>query len=136
MSISPQKFREILFQLLYSSDFIGGEEKEIIPMLMGQLSVTKKVVTEACAVRVKVEAKLPLIDERIKEHSKEYGFDRIPRVERNILRLGVYELLFSSDIPPKVAISEAIRLSRKFSTPESAAFINAILDAIFHATAQ
>jgi transcription antitermination protein NusB len=48
-----------------------------------------------------------------------------------VLRLALYEMLHDDQIPPKVAIAEAIRLSRKFSTPESSSFINAILDAIY-----
>jgi N utilization substance protein B len=66
----------------------------------------------------------------IAETSKEYELNRIPRVERNLLRLGAYEICYS-DVPPKVAINEAVRLTKKFATDESGNFINAILDAIF-----
>jgi N utilization substance protein B len=52
-------------------------------------------------------------------------------VERNLLRLGAYEIYFSKSVPPKVAISEAVRLARKFASSESANFINAILDALY-----
>ena len=71
------------------------------------------------------------IDQSITTHSKEYEFDRIPRVEKNLIRLGVFEMKYSKETPPKVAISEAIRLARKFATHESAKFVNAILDAIY-----
>ena len=130
MSISPQKNREIIFQLLYSDDF-GGAEEEIIEMLMSQLSVTKRIVREANLFKNQILERKDAIDELIKEYSESYAFERIPRVERNLLRLGIYELLFSKAVPPKVVIAEAIRLSRKFSTPESAAFINAILDEVY-----
>ena len=63
--------------------------------------------------------------------SLNYDFDRIQTVTKNILRLAVFELFFDPSIPPKVAIAEAIRLSRKFSTPESAAFVNALLDHLY-----
>jgi transcription antitermination protein NusB len=129
MPISPQKFREIVFQLLYSDDFGGCAE--VAEMLMTQLAVTKKVVREAGEVREKILEKKPKIDELIRKHSESYDFERILRVERNVIRLGVYEILFSPDIPPKVAIAEAIRLTRKFATPEAAAFVNAVLDSIY-----
>lgn len=129
MPISPQKFREIVFQLLYSDDFGGGEE--VVEMLMAQLAVTKRIVREACVTKEKILEKKGEIDEVIRKNSEAYDFERIPRVERNVLRLGLYELLFSSDIPPKVAIAEAIRLSRKFATAEAATFVNAVLDAIY-----
>jgi transcription antitermination protein NusB len=129
MPISPQKNREILFLLLYSDDFGGGED--VTDIVMAQLAVTKRVVREAQALKDKVLEKKDAIDALIKEHSASYEFERIPRIERNVLRLGVFELMFASDIPPKVAIAEAIRLTRKFATPESSTFVNAILDSIY-----
>nr|NGX48373.1 hypothetical protein [Chlamydiota bacterium] len=59
-----------------------------------------------------------------------YELERISRIERSILRLGLYELLYT-DLPDKVAITEAIRLTRKFATAEGGAFVNALLDAIY-----
>jgi N utilization substance protein B len=129
MSISPQKFREIIFQLLYSDDFGGCAE--VAEMLMAQLTVTKKVVRKAYEIKEKILEKKIEIDALICKHSESYEFERIPRIERNVIRLGTYEILFSSDVPPKVAIAEAIRLTRKFATPEAATFVNAILDSIF-----
>ena len=82
----------------------------------------------------KVEKRISGLDEQIGKASIEYAFDRIQVVERNILRLGLYEILFDDEVPPKVAISEAIRLARKFGTPEAASFINAILDNIYKLT--
>ena len=78
-----------------------------------------------------IQTKLQTIDQMIVETAKEYEFDRIPRVERNLLRLGTFEIYFSKTVPPKVAIDEAVRLARKFSSAESAGFINAILDALY-----
>lgn len=129
MPISLQKFREVVFHLLYSSDFGGGGEAEIVPLIMQQLTVTKSAVREARVLLDKILEKQDLIDVLIKEQSREYDFERIPRIERAILRLGIYELLFSTTVPPKVAIAEGIRLARKFATPESATFVNAVLDA-------
>lgn len=129
LNLSPQKFREIIFQLLYSDDFGGGEG--IIEMIMAQLCVTKRIVREAAIYKNKICEKKAELDEIIKTHAESYEFERIPRIERNVLRLGVFELLFAPDVPPKVAIAEAIRLSRKFATVEAATFVNAVLDAIY-----
>lgn len=131
MPISLQKFREVVFHLLYSADFGGCGEAEIVPLIMQQLVVTKSTVREARVILDKILEKLGTIDTLIKELSKEYDFERIPRIERAILRLGLYEMLFSAKVPAKVAIAEAIRLSRKFATPQSAAFVNAILDGFY-----
>lgn len=128
MPASLQKNREILFYLLYSADFGGDEES--CALIMQQLTVTRGEVRRAQEQMNAVHEKRAEIDQLIKECSKEYDFDRIGRVELTILRLCSFELLFST-VPPKVAIAEAIRLSRKFATPESAAFVNAVLDTIY-----
>ncbi len=130
MALSPQKFREIVFQLLYSHDFLLGEEEDMIDFMMEQLSVTKKSMKEAQEKHQKISSHILEIDEYIRRFSTSYNLERIGRVEKNILRLGVYELCYQEIVPAKVAIAEAIRLTRKFSTPESGSFINAVLDSI------
>ena len=131
MPIPKQKFREIVFQFLYSQDVGEGSEAAMIALFTKELSVTRKAVQEAIARAKEVNRHLAAIDEHIKRASTSYSFERIQSVERNILRLGVFELLFDDTIPPKVAIAEGIRLARKFGTPESATFVNALLDAIY-----
>ncbi len=129
MPLSPQKFREIVFQLVYSEDF--GGDGEIVEMLMAQLAVTKRVVREASVFSAKVVQKKKSLDEVVRVHSEQYDLERIPRIERNAIRLGLYELLYCPDLPPKVAIAEAIRITRKFATAEAANFVNAILDSVY-----
>ena len=128
MALSNQKFREIVFQLLFGLDFSSPIEEDTSEMLMQQLAVPKSTLREAQARAQMMVERLPEIDRKIASHSQEYEFDRIPRVERAILRLGVFELFHDAEIPPKVAIAEAIRLARKFATAEAASFINAVLD--------
>lgn len=131
MAIPQQKFRELVFQLLYSSDLGDPDEEELVPLMMKELSMTKKIVKMGVDRLHAIRARLPEIDALIRKTTQSYSFERIQTIERNVLRLGVYEMLFDADIPEKVAISEAIRLTRKFSTHESAHFINAILDTIY-----
>lgn len=131
MALPPQKFREIVFQLLYSSDLGFSQEKDIVELIMGELSVTKKNVMTAQSRAAAIETHLAEIDETISKTATSYEFDRIQSVERNILRLGAYEILFDKDIPSVVAIAEAVRLAKKFGTPESASFVNAVLDVIY-----
>lgn len=131
MALPPQKFREIVFQILYSSDFPSPETEETALMLMGELKVTKKAVLEAKEKVNQIVANLVEVDEKITNYSMDYTFDRISRVEKTILRLAIFELLFDSSLPPLVAIAEAIRMTRKFGTPESAHFVNAVLDRVY-----
>jgi N utilization substance protein B len=131
MAIAPQKLREIVFQLLYSRDMADAESADLLPLMMHELAVTRRIVQQALDRVDLIRAELPTIDQQIGDMASSYEFERIPRVERNILRLAVFELLYDPSVPPKVAIAEAIRLTRKFATPEAATFINAVLDAIF-----
>lgn len=131
MAITQQKLREIVFQLLYSYDFAQNSPDEMIPFLMAYYAIPKKALFIAEEKKKLIVSKLPEIDALIAETSLAYEFSRISRIEKNILRLGLFEIYFSEDIPDKVSISEAIRLARKFSTPEGATFVNAILDILY-----
>ncbi|MEK0446150.1 MAG: utilization substance protein B-like protein [Verrucomicrobiota bacterium] len=70
------------------------------------------------------------VDETIIRYAKNYELHRIAAVDRNILRLAVYELLHSAEVPPVVAIHEAIEIAKKFGTEDSSRFVNGILDRI------
>lgn len=70
------------------------------------------------------------IDERISTASIGWDLDRMPGVDRNALRIGIWEILWRSDVPDQVAISEAIDLVRELSTDESPAFVNGVLSSI------
>ena len=70
------------------------------------------------------------IDEHIKRHVKNWDFNRIAAVDRNIMRLAIFEMLHREDIPPVVSINEAVDIAKKFSTHESGKFVNGILDQV------
>jgi N utilization substance protein B len=70
------------------------------------------------------------IDEKIKSHAKNWDLHRIATVDRNIMRLAIYEMLHREDIPPVVSINEAVDIAKKFSTQDSGKFVNGILDKI------
>ncbi len=125
-----QKFREIVFQFLYSRDFEKCDWEAIEPLVMRQLLIPKRAAREAKAKAEAIWEKCEELDQKIAEKSSNYDLKRVPRVELTILRLGAFELLFS-DLPPKVAISEAIRITRKYATVEGATFVNAVLDALY-----
>jgi N utilization substance protein B len=74
-----------------------------------------------------VQAHRERIDELLAEYSQGWTLDRMPAVDRNILRIGVYELFWAPDVPDAVAISEAVLLARDLSTDESPAFVNGLL---------
>ena len=77
-----------------------------------------------------MNAHLDEIDERIRRYCENYELRRISGVDRNVLRLAIYEMLFRDDIPPVVSINEAIELAKKFGGAESGRFVNGILDRV------
>lgn len=70
------------------------------------------------------------IDERIKKHAQNWDLHRMAVVDRNVLRLAIYEMLFRDDIPPVVSINEAVDIAKKFSTEDSGKFVNGLLDKV------
>jgi len=131
MALVKKKFREIVFQILFSNIFSDVDERAVVPFIMNQIKTTKKNTLLALNYVNKIVSSLEKIDPEIKKVSSSYDLDRINKVEITILRLALYEMLFDEEIPCKVAISEAIRLTKKFAGAKSSSFINAILDAIF-----
>ena len=132
MSIDKYKFRELVFQLLFSNNFMKVEnEDEIISFMMKKLKVTRKNVKLAVDYVNEILEKKDFIDGIIKKQKLSHDFDRISKVELNVIRLAVFELFFKKDLDHKIIISEAIRLCKKFSTKNSVSFINAIVDSIY-----
>jgi len=129
MALPQQKFREMVFQMLYSLDIGASKEEDLVALMMNELTATKKTCREGYLRAKKIWDNHESLDVIIGSSASSYSFERIHTVERNILRLALFEIIYDAQIPPKVAITEAIRLARKFSTPEAAAFVNAILDA-------
>lgn len=101
MSITQQKKREIVFLVLYSQDIAHEEFSKTIPMLMEQLSVTRRNVLDAQKRAEKIADVRIEIDGRIAQVSHAYELERIQLVEKNILRLGIFELFYDPTIPPK-----------------------------------
>lgn len=75
-------------------------------------------------------AHLPEIDAKIKQYTENYDIGRLSAVDRNVLRLAIYEMLHRDDIPPVVSINEAIELAKRFGGSESGRFVNGILDRV------
>jgi N utilization substance protein B len=130
MALSLKKFREIVFQLLYSRSFEKSEKEAAVFLAMRTNAVPKSTMRKAADLVEAVWAVIEVLDNEIAQNAKDYEFERISRVEKSILRLGLYELLYT-DLPPKVSIAEAVRLTKKYATQEGANFVNALLDQLY-----
>jgi N utilization substance protein B len=123
--------REMALQLLYELDVRGDADPSTAAddFWRGR-TVPEDVRALADAIVRGVKANQPKIDELITRFAEHWELDRMAVVDRNILRAGIFELLWTIDVPPKVAINEALEIARRFSTEESTRFINGILDRV------
>jgi transcription antitermination protein NusB len=119
------KARKRALDLLYEADLRG----EPVLELLGQRSAeaSPPVVPYADRLVRGVQEHRDRIDELLAAHAEDWTLDRMPAVDRNILRIGAYELLWAHDVPDGVAISEAVQLARSLSTEASPAFVNGLL---------
>ncbi len=126
--------RELALQFLFMMDFHDEAYREELAEFLGEALDGKPGADEgkAYAERVidGVRANRQEIDDLLREAARNWELERMAGMDRNALRIGVYELLFADDIPMRVAINEAIELAKRYSTEASGSFVNGILDRI------
>jgi N utilization substance protein B len=123
-----RKARELAIQILYQIEMKGSEPKEVLDLFWKSeetLPDVRQFTTELVEGTYRNRKE---IDQLIERHSIHWRLSRMAAVDRNILRLGIYELLYLHDVPTSVTLNEAIEIAKKFGTEDSSAFINGILD--------
>ena len=126
-----RKAREIALQVLYQLDVLKIDSKEGIDLFWEHFSAPDDAREFASELIEGTWSRRDEIDRLISTCSENWSLERMARVDRNILRLAVYELLYGQGIPPKVALNEAIDLGKEFGSENSGSFINGILDALY-----
>ncbi len=122
--------RELALQLMYQLDLRGVEVLDEVDGYLRQNSGDPEVLAFARGLLLGAWEQKAQIDARIEEVAKNWQLKRMAAIDRNILRLATYELLFRDDVPPLVTINEAIDIAKKYSTKNSGPFVNGILDNI------
>ena len=124
--------REIALQVLYQIDISEGTTEEMFNIFWDHFTppddlkeFSQKIVSGVC----QHEEEIDVIIEHYSEH---WRLKRMTIVDRNILRLAIFELMFCDDIPPKVVLNEAVELGKKFGSDKSGSFINGVLDNVAH----
>lgn len=120
--------RELALQALYSLDVNHSQMAESLASFWDNFNPSLDVRTFAEELINGYLANHLTIDAQIEENSKNWTIFRMAKVDLNILRLAVYEILYRPDIPKNVTINEAIEIAKKFGAEESPAFVNGILD--------
>ena len=128
--------REYALQLLYQLDVRRGDNTETIQEFWTYTPVPVDVKQFADRLVRGTIDHLPAIDQLIAGCANNWDINRMAVVDRNILRMGVFELLHVEDVPPKVCLNEAVELAKRFGDEESSRFVNGILDTIHKRHAQ
>jgi N utilization substance protein B len=129
---SRRKARECALQMLFAADFAEAVPEEVLKTYwveLGDSDVEESAREFATRLAAGTLSRLETLDERIRSRAEHWRIPRMAIVDRNILRLAVYEFLYEPT-PRTVAINEALEIARRFSTYEATQFINGILDAI------
>ncbi len=125
-----RKAREYALQILFQYDLANGNMSEIVENFWKEKKANNKIVSFCSQLVNGTIENINEIDKCISHHSMNWKLERMSTVDRNVLRIATYELLFLKEVPPPVVINEAIEVAKKFGTEDSAKFINGILDAI------
>lgn len=132
MTSSRRKAREFSLQMLYMLDIVKENDfRSCLETYWNRFRQSKENRTFANQLTLGVIEHLKEIDQAIGSCSHNWKLSRMSYVDRNILRLAAFELLYCPDIPPKVSINEAIEISKRYGDKDSGAFINGILDQVF-----
>jgi transcription antitermination factor NusB len=128
---SRSQCREWALQFLYQADFVGGRSPGELAGFWAHFHPEGPGVPAYLRALVAgVAAHQEELDAIIARHSEHWRLERMTIVDRNLLRLAAYELLYEAKIPPKVVINEAVELAKQFGSDDSGAFVNGILDQI------
>ncbi len=117
-------------QALFYMDMVSDDSDQGLETFYGHFHPAEKAIPFSRKLVAGVKSSQRLIDATIERFSSNWKIHRMPYVDRNILRIAVFEMMYCEDIPLKVSINEAIDIAKKFGSDESGPFINGILDAL------
>jgi N utilization substance protein B len=123
--------REGVLEALFSHQFSDVERKITINRVLNNIPERKENLGFITTLFNNVLDNSKWADKIIEEHLQNWEFDRVAKVDKVLLKMGICEIYFLEEIPPKVTISEMVEISKVYSTDESPNFINGILDAVY-----
>ncbi len=125
--------RTVAMQALFEWDFNNKQEDltQVVEKLLGEFAGGVEDPEFATSLAIGVRDNLESIDKIITDTAPEWPIDQITVVDRNVLRVGIYELMFLKDVPPKVAINEAVEMGKVFAGGNSGKFVNGVLGTLY-----
>ena len=131
--MNRKRSREIAMELLFGMTLSKNTLEETIETFIEDYEMNLKTIDLEYikGILAKVEENIKVIDQKIEEALTNWKIDRVSKVNISILRLAIAEMLYVEDVPEKVAINEAIELTKKYSDEKSVSFVNGVLDKAF-----
>jgi len=130
MARARRKARALALQALYEIDCVGHKPERVLTNLLTEEGLSEENAAFISAlVRGVIKSKKKL-DHNIQSFAPAWPIKQIPVVDRNILRLAIFEILFDNKVPVKVAINEAVELAKKFGSDSSSRFVNGVLGSV------
>jgi transcription antitermination protein NusB len=120
--------RELTLKMLFQIDLGKLKSEEVLTYFLGEVKASAEVSDYAEFLTRGIVRELSYLDELISSQAKHWKLTRIAGVDRNVLRIAVFELLRCPAVPVNVVLNEAIEIAKKYSTQESGSFVNGILD--------
>ncbi|MBZ5562132.1 MAG: transcription antitermination factor NusB [Acidobacteriia bacterium] len=127
---SRRKSRECAMQMLYQWELSGSTPEQVRTSFLADKKLDTDVEHFACELFNGVVKEIARLDLLVREHAENWRLERMAAVDRNILRVALYELLCHPETPPPAVINEALEIARRFSGEDSVEFVNGVLDGI------
>jgi transcription antitermination factor NusB len=131
-----RKARELAIQVHFHLEFNPDDPITAFNLICDTFKFKESIRSFSKELVVGVYERRPDLDSLISQASRNWRLNRMPRLDKCILRLAVYEMLYMKDIPPKVSIDEAVEIGKKFGSEDSGSFINGVLDKIYSTLVQ
>ena len=130
MPETRKKVRAIVLQALYELDSAGHTVEDVVNNFLSKKGLSEENNAFACGLINGVIQNKKAIDSNIQRFAPAWPVQQIPVVDRNILRLAIFEILLDNEVPVKVAINEAVELAKTFGSDNSPKFVNGVLGSI------
>jgi transcription antitermination factor NusB len=127
-----RRARELAIQVLFHLEFSPDDPNKAFDLICQSFNYQRSTRSFSKELVLGVCEKKKDLDKLLTEASKNWRLERMSRLDRSILRLATFEMLFREDIPPKVSIDEAVEVGKKFGSEDSGSFVNGILDNIYN----
>ncbi|MBW1779599.1 MAG: transcription antitermination factor NusB [Deltaproteobacteria bacterium] len=131
-----RRARELAVQVLFHLEFSPDNPSEVFDLICENFDARKSIRDFSKKLVLGVWENKEILDKAIGEASKNWRIERMARLDRSILRLATFEIMFVQDIPAKVSLDEAVEIGKKFGSEDSGRYINGVLDKIYNTMLQ